>query len=246
MIECVAVLGRMIIDRAFHQALFAVANDGKEYKDLKDLDSFLNDTHGLRLCRWEVMTVNTLVRQEILYIVDANHNVVERRVQHLIDAKDDGVVNNMQNAWTALPSPMAVDFSSRESIEFCAALGLACIDHVFAASLVAASDPDSAKTTALQTLLTTKNPRFNVPADLTSLNRFLQINAVVNDMKAFHAERWVQPGEPCDLGYTHDQTRKYNFLTQTETQLLFKTNASIKNAFIQLRERDKGQFAPAL
>ncbi len=246
MIECTAVLGRMVIDRSFHRALFALADDTKEYKDLGDLDAFLNETHQLRLCRWEVMRVNILASQEILYIVDANNVVIEKRLQQFKEAKDDGIVNKMQDAWEALNSSMVIDFKNREHVEFCAALGLACIDRVFSLNLVAASDPDPSKTDNLQTFLTTKNPRFGPPADLKPMNQFLQVAAVVSDMEAFHAERWVQPDNPCDLGYTHDIVRRYHFLSQTEIELLLEQSAPVRNAIDGFREANKDKFAPSL
>jgi hypothetical protein len=244
MIECVAVLGRMIIDRPFHESLFNLTDHNKKYQDLIDLNTFLNDTHQLRLCRWEMMRVNILSRQEILYIKDAAGNTVEIRTQHFAAAKDDGIVNRLQDAWLKLGSKLAIDFKNRDHLEHCAALGLACIDHVFLANMAASAK--TADTTPLRAFLTTKPPRFTVPADLTAMNQFLQNAAVVADLTAFHAERWVQPNNPCDLGYTFDSTRDYRFVSQTEIDLLLDQSAPVRNALSAFRDKFKDNFAPAL
>jgi hypothetical protein len=246
MIESVAVVGRMSVDSTFHQSLFEVTDATKPYKELGGLDKLLNETHQLRLCKWEVMRINTLVRQEILQIFDQlTGEVVENRVLHFGATKDDGVLNRMQALWSS-EAKMEINFKDKAHIELCAAIGLACIDPVFFVNLSSASRPDQNDVEPLKDLLTSKNPRFDPLPDLVPLNRFLQAKEALENMKAFRAERWVQP-KPCDLGYTFNPTKEYNFLSQTEIELLLVQQPPVTQFVVQhFRDSIKDHFAPAL
>lgn len=183
MIELWATVGRICIDEAFHRDIFPLTDPNASFEDLVSLQEFFR-AHNLRLSRWEVMSSNRIVTQDW----DGEKTVFFENVDQ------DVTVAAIRNAFGAsAPFPFPVN------VEFCAVVGLACVEERHRINFHNASDPDPAQIERLRELLVTaggSGPKFRLTDDeLRTLNRLIRSggNQMLTFMERFHAGRWVQP-----------------------------------------------------
>lgn len=183
MIELWATVGRICIDEQFHRNVFPLTDPTKSFEQLEPLQIFFRDSM-LRLARWEVMSLNRIISQEW----NGMDIVYFERVE---DDVNVGAIRSAFGATFPFPFP--------QNIEFCAIIGLACIDERHRTDFYNASDPVEANIEGLRALLVTaggSGHKFRVTDDeLRALNRLIRSGGgqMPTLMERFHAARWVQP-----------------------------------------------------
>jgi hypothetical protein len=200
MMETWAVIGRILLDKAFHEDLFAASYRKQFFEDLNDSRKILRIDNHLNLGRWEIMVIHRSV-------TEMNDNTGD---PILFDSPaDDQAVLAVRAGWTATPPAFPKDRV------LCAVVGLSAMDFTFRNNLYSHTDPDPQKTGPLNDFLThpgnpgAESPTFELKKlQLINLNRFMRYTdpqgiTMVDLLRDYHIQRWVQPGDyPCDGGYT--------------------------------------------
>ena len=221
MMEVWGIIGRALLDRAFHEQLFEASGQGHRFEELTMLRDLLRRELRLNMSRWEIMVTHRILTERHLNVV--------LPAQPINSAGDDQEIIPIRQGW---PGPAPAFF---EDFDLCAAVGLASMDMAFRQRLFDASDPNPAiGIPRLETLLTNppgESPIFNRLSEqnLGNLNSFIRGNGVLGLLEDFHITRWVQPDTyPCNGGYTDTQDTTFKFFSQPDLIKLVETDPEMR------------------
>jgi hypothetical protein len=249
MIDFWATLGWACAYQDLHEEIFSLTDPTKSFQDLDQLSATLVG-YGLRLSRWEVMSLNRIFSQR--WDPDTQRKVYFRK------AADDETLIGMRNAWngyqsatSSRPAKAAKKSRSRQSsstrpgapqgaavrteysVECYAVFGLACIDTQFRDAMhdTCKKYPDK-----LKGFLTTGSPisppfhpestEFKVLKDVMLGNG----DQMHYEMDYFETTRWVQPTVHaifggCDAGYSR---KPFFYVSQQDLALFLQGNPDLK------------------
>jgi hypothetical protein len=197
MMEAWAVIGRILLDKYFHESLFTTCYGKQFFEDLDDSRKILRIDNHLNLGRWEVMVIHKSVTE----MDDGSGSPILFK-----SPADDEAVLAVRAGWTVAPPTFPKDRV------LCAVVGLSAMDVTFREDLYSYTDPEPKETGPLNDFLT--NPGIESPTfelrklQLINLNRFMRYISpqgigMVDLLRDYHIQRWVQPYDyPCDGGYT--------------------------------------------
>lgn len=218
MIEFLAVLGRMVVEDGFHQAVHGKSIPGARHlSEVKDLhEMLLNERY--RLSRLEVGEVNRVVS-------------TQRGINAILPITlpgDDSILLNLRSGW---PSG---DFPSLAGLnELASAVGLCCMDTQFKVAVIqAAALGGTDLETFLVTGTSTTMPKFDLTStEVAAISTWIQNAVVQAALVDFEAARWEQP-KSATLSCSPSCTfKEYAFVNEAKLGLKVQIDASFAAAF---------------
>src|SRR5436305_3297053 len=208
MMELWTVIGRILLDKSFHEEIFQVAKPLAFFEDLKDLRKVLRIKYHRALSRWEIMIINEYLTQNN---IDISNPVI------LSKPDDDKAVGPIRNGWKG------GSLSFPDDAQLCAVVGLCSMDIEYRKELYAVTNPTSTKMLeSFLTNLAAETPIFALSAlQLINLNNFMRYTdssglTMVELLYDYHIQKWIQPlVYPCNGGYTETLGTNYVYFAQS-------------------------------
>jgi len=219
MMEVWCLMGLAITNRDFHRRIFAAAQDGDDFEEIRAFRRILRVEMRLNLSRWEIMVLHRSITERNIDI-----NTLPQKIN---SADGDPDIIPLRDAWGG-PIPRFP-----EEFQLCAVIGLAAMDVNFRRDLINQSDPDpNVGEARLELFLESppgESPVFNLRREQRiDLNDFLQTQNISELLENVHETRWVQPLRyPCNGGYSETDAI-YQFFPQPALIRLFDKNDIMK------------------
>ncbi|HEY0781158.1 MAG TPA: hypothetical protein VGE98_01785 [Thermoanaerobaculia bacterium] len=198
MLQFGAVIGRICLDVAFHQQVFAVAKLDTPFEDMPDLRKILRIDNALDLGREDIMEVARVLRESF----PGANRVVLTKVDN-----DDAVAKVRTNLPIA-QFPFVDQLGERpENVQFCGAFGLTCVDRLF--RLLVLGEKTGADLKAKLEKPTDFHPK--ILLSLTQANDLMNlVQTRPAQIAALHEAKWIVPEKiACSAGYSPDATTLY-------------------------------------